>query len=66
MPVSSGYRNPIHNEEVGGKSESRHMYGDAVDIRLQVGMGMEIYIMMIGNLCMILQKKKELPILIQN
>ncbi len=30
--LSSGYRNPIHNAEVGGKSESRHIYGRAADI----------------------------------
>jgi hypothetical protein len=30
--VHSGYRTPTHNDEVGGVSNSRHMYGDAIDI----------------------------------
>lgn len=35
MPVNSGYRNPIRNASVGGATNSRHIYGDAVDIGLQ-------------------------------
>ncbi len=31
--VISGYRDPAHNRRVGGASASRHMAGDAVDIR---------------------------------
>lgn len=31
--VNSGYRNPSHNASVGGAAQSRHMYGDAVDLR---------------------------------
>lgn len=30
--VNSGYRNVAYNEEVGGATWSRHMYGDAVDM----------------------------------
>ena len=30
--VSSSYRSPEHNRDVGGASFSRHLYGDAVDI----------------------------------
>ncbi len=29
--VTSGYRSPTHNSQVGGVPWSRHMYGDAVD-----------------------------------
>lgn len=30
--VSCGYRCPAHNEEVGGVSNSQHVYGNAADI----------------------------------
>lgn len=30
--VSSSFRSPEHNRDVGGASYSRHLYGDAVDI----------------------------------
>lgn len=33
LHVNSGYRNPDYNAGVGGASRSRHMYGDASDIR---------------------------------
>jgi len=33
--VNSGYRNPKHNAYVGGVKRSRHMYGNAVDIRIE-------------------------------
>jgi uncharacterized protein YcbK (DUF882 family) len=33
MVVSSGYRCPKHNAEVGGVPSSAHMTGDAADIR---------------------------------
>ncbi len=29
--ITSGYRSPLHNAQVGGVPWSRHMYGDAVD-----------------------------------
>lgn len=32
--VVSGLRCPAHNRAVGGKSNSQHMYGEAVDIRV--------------------------------
>ena len=32
MRLNSGYRCPIKNAAVGGKSKSRHMFGDAVDV----------------------------------
>lgn len=32
--VSSGYRNPVVNRLVGGVANSRHLVGDAADIRL--------------------------------
>jgi hypothetical protein len=31
--VNSAYRAPAHNAEVSGTSQSRHMFGDAVDLR---------------------------------
>ena len=34
--VTSGYRNVTYNEEVGGATWSRHMYGDAVDMHSAV------------------------------
>ena len=34
IPISSGYRNPVLNRAVGGVSNSRHLVGDAVDIRI--------------------------------
>jgi hypothetical protein len=30
--ISSSFRSPEHNRDVGGASFSRHLYGDAVDI----------------------------------
>ena len=33
MRLNSGYRCPTKNAAVGGKSKSRHMFGDAVDVR---------------------------------
>lgn len=32
--IISGYRTPDHNERVGGKSESRHQLGDAIDLMI--------------------------------
>lgn len=32
LVVSSSFRSPEHNRDVGGASFSRHLYGDAVDI----------------------------------
>ncbi len=35
MSISSGYRNPIHNDPIPGAAlESKHIYGKAADIRL--------------------------------
>ncbi len=34
MPISSGYRCPEHNREVGGAEHSAHMDGRAVDIAI--------------------------------
>jgi len=31
--VNSGYRSPRHNHTVGGAPQSRHLWGDAVDLR---------------------------------
>jgi hypothetical protein len=36
VTVNSGYRNVSYNEGVGGAEYSRHMYGDAADIRSSV------------------------------
>lgn len=33
MTVNSAYRNPSRNRRIGGASASRHMYGDAADIK---------------------------------
>ena len=38
--VVSGLRCPAHNKEVGGKATSQHMYGEAVDLRVD-GVGWE-------------------------
>ena len=38
--VISGLRCPTHNKAVGGKSNSQHMYGEAVDLRVD-GVGWE-------------------------
>lgn len=35
--INSGYRCEKHNKEVGGAKNSQHLYGDAVDIRIQGG-----------------------------
>jgi len=32
-PLNSVYRNPVHNSGIGGAARSRHMFGDAVDMR---------------------------------
>ena len=31
--INSAYRNPVRNKKAGGRPESRHIYGDAVDIQ---------------------------------
>jgi hypothetical protein len=33
LRVNSGYRSPSYNANVGGASKSRHMYGDAFDLK---------------------------------
>jgi uncharacterized protein YcbK (DUF882 family) len=33
VAVLSAYRSPIHNARVGGAPRSRHLFGDAFDIR---------------------------------
>ncbi|MEL6348405.1 MAG: D-Ala-D-Ala carboxypeptidase family metallohydrolase [Myxococcota bacterium] len=33
LRVTSGYRNVVYNDRVGGATWSRHMYGDAVDLQ---------------------------------
>jgi hypothetical protein len=33
--VNSAYRNPVHNNAVGGVPASRHLFGDAADLRNQ-------------------------------
>lgn len=33
LVIVSGYRCPVHNAAVGGKPASRHLVGDAADIR---------------------------------
>lgn len=33
VQINSGYRNPSYNDGVGGVGQSRHMYGDGVDIQ---------------------------------
>lgn len=32
--ITSAYRDKEHNKEVGGSPNSRHLYGEAVDIRM--------------------------------
>lgn len=34
MSITSGYRTPIYNKQVGGVSDSQHIYGIAADIIL--------------------------------
>ncbi len=35
--INSGYRNPAHNNSVGGAAQSQHMYGTAADLSNQSG-----------------------------
>jgi len=35
--INSGYRCPVHNERIGGKDDSAHMEGLAVDIVVESG-----------------------------
>jgi len=35
--ITSGYRSPSHNREVGGKANSDHVTGNAVDIAISTG-----------------------------
>ena len=35
ITITSGYRDPISNRNVGGALDSRHMYGDAVDFWIE-------------------------------
>jgi len=39
--INSAYRNPVRNASVGGKRDSRHQHGDAVDLRNQTGTAAE-------------------------
>jgi len=41
--INSGVRCPEHNEAVGGADDSRHLYGDAADIRCPGKMPSELY-----------------------
>jgi len=34
VTVAAGYRNPVHNANVGGSPNSRHMKGEAADIKV--------------------------------
>ncbi|NQT22347.1 MAG: DUF882 domain-containing protein [Candidatus Omnitrophica bacterium] len=33
--ITSGYRCPLHNKAVGGVKNSQHLYGNAVDIKVE-------------------------------
>ena len=35
--INSGYRGPAHNHAIGGAANSRHMHGDAVDLKNVAG-----------------------------
>lgn len=34
MVITSGYRSPVHNKNVGGAKNSQHLYGKACDIKV--------------------------------
>ena len=34
ITVAAGYRNPVHNKAVGGSPNSRHMKGEAADVKV--------------------------------
>ncbi len=36
--ITSGYRCPMHNLYVGGEEDSKHQYGEAVDVRRETGL----------------------------
>lgn len=56
VQVISGYRCPAHNRKVGGAVNSRHTWGDAVDIQVQGMSGEEL-----RNLVEQLIARKQLP-----
>lgn len=35
ITITSGYRSPAHNRAIGGAKNSRHMFGDAADIKVK-------------------------------
>jgi len=43
IEVTSGYRSPEHNKEVGGVFNSQHLYGKASDIHVENYKPREIY-----------------------
>jgi hypothetical protein len=47
-PINSAYRNPNRNARVGGRPLSRHLHGDAVDLR-NVSRTVEEYNLMADN-----------------
>ena len=41
--ITSGYRCPAHNKNVGGATHSRHIVGDAVDIKVSNVDAIDVY-----------------------
>ena len=41
--ITSGYRSPEHNESIGGATNSQHIYGKAVDIKVEGLSSQEVY-----------------------
>ena len=50
--ITSGYRNPKHNKKVGGREESKHQYGQAIDmavVNLPPGYDLKKATMLLGD-----------------
>ena len=47
--INSWYRDPVHNKQIGGATNSQHLYGTAVDLRVDEKTGLELFEFYVKN-----------------